>query len=42
VVAYELDHLIPLELGGSNDLRNLWPQPFEGEWNAHKAQPFGH
>jgi hypothetical protein len=24
---YELDHLIPLELGGSNDLRNLWPEP---------------
>ncbi len=22
----ELDHLIPLELGGSNDPRNLWPQ----------------
>ena len=26
---YEIDHLIPLELGGSNDLRNLWPQPIE-------------
>jgi hypothetical protein len=24
---YELDHLIPLELGGSNDEKNLWPQP---------------
>lgn len=23
----EVDHLIPLELGGSNDIRNLWPQP---------------
>jgi hypothetical protein len=23
---YELDHLIPLELGGSNDPANLWPQ----------------
>jgi|SRR5208282_2120300 len=23
----EVDHLIPLELGGSNDLKNLWPQP---------------
>jgi hypothetical protein len=21
-----VDHLVPLELGGSNDLRNLWPQ----------------
>jgi hypothetical protein len=28
---YELDHLIPLELGGAPaDLRNLWPQP----WSA--------
>jgi len=23
----ELDYLIPLELGGSSDARNLWPQP---------------
>jgi hypothetical protein len=23
----EVDHLIPLELGGSNEMRNLWPQP---------------
>lgn len=23
----ELDHLVPLELGGSNDESNLWPQP---------------
>ena len=22
----ELDHLVPLELGGSNDARNLWPE----------------
>lgn len=26
---YQLDHLIPLELGGSNDQRNLWPEPWE-------------
>ena len=32
---YEIDHLISLELGGSNDIRNLWPQPYQGEWNAH-------
>jgi|SRR5208282_1562528 len=25
----EVDHLVPLELGGSNDMKNLWPQPEE-------------
>jgi hypothetical protein len=25
--AYEVDHLVPIELGGSNDPKNLWPQP---------------
>jgi hypothetical protein len=24
---FELDHLIPVELGGSNDITNLWPEP---------------
>jgi len=23
---YDVDHLIPLELGGSNDIANLWPE----------------
>jgi hypothetical protein len=23
---YEVDHLISLELGGSNDIKNLWPE----------------
>ncbi|MBV9169740.1 MAG: HNH endonuclease [Chloroflexi bacterium] len=23
---YEVDHLVPLEIGGSNDIANLWPQ----------------
>jgi hypothetical protein len=32
----EVDHLISLEIGGSNDQKNLWPEPYEGEeWNAH-------
>lgn len=31
----EVDHLISLELGGSNDVKNLWPQPYAGDWNAH-------
>lgn len=25
---YELDHLIPLEVGGSDSAANLWPQPW--------------
>lgn len=33
---YEIDHLISLELGGSNDIQNLWPQSFDTQpWNAH-------
>jgi hypothetical protein len=24
--AYEVDHLIPLELGGDNSIKNLWPE----------------
>ncbi len=24
---YEFDHLISLELGGANDINNLWPEP---------------
>jgi hypothetical protein len=24
---YEIDHLVPLGIGGSNDVKNLWPQP---------------
>ncbi len=32
---YEVDHLISLELGGSNSVRNLWPQSYTGNWNAH-------
>ncbi len=32
---YEIDHLISLELGGSNSVRNLWPQSFRTHpWNA--------
>ena len=31
----EVDHLIPIELGGANDIHNLWPQPFGTHpWNA--------
>lgn len=32
----EVDHLISLELGGSNDIKNLWPQSYTTmPWNAH-------
>ena len=34
---FEIDHLVPLCLGGSDDPSNLWPQPrrsIEETWNA--------
>jgi hypothetical protein len=32
----EVDHLISLELGGSNDIKNLWPESYDQEtWGAH-------
>ena len=32
---YEIDHLIPLELGGADVRENLWPESFDTEpWNA--------
>lgn len=24
---YTIDHLVPLEIGGTNSIKNLWPQP---------------
>ena len=33
---FEVDHLISLELGGSNSIKNLWPESYLTEpWNAH-------
>jgi hypothetical protein len=31
---HEVDHLISLELGGSNSILNLWPEPYAGRWGA--------
>ncbi len=34
--AYEVDYLITPALGGSSDIKNLWPQPYSGSvWNAY-------
>lgn len=35
-VAYrhEVDHLVSLEVGGSNAITNLWPEPYAGRWGA--------
>lgn len=33
---FEVDYLITPALGGSEDIQNLWPQPYDaGVWNAH-------
>jgi hypothetical protein len=38
---YELDHLIPLEVGGNpTDVRNLWPEPGYGQYNFHIKDRF--
>ncbi len=33
---YEVDHFVSLELGGSNDVANLWPQPYEPKPGARQ------
>lgn len=34
---FEVDHLVSLELGGSNDVSNLWPQAYTTRpYNAHR------
>lgn len=30
----EVDHLISVKLGGSNSIKNLWPQSYGDKWNA--------
>ncbi len=33
---YEVDHLVSLELGGSNSIANLWPEPAEPRPGFHE------
>ncbi len=42
---YEVDHLVPLELGGSNDISNLWPEaayPQPGFHQKDKVENYMH
>lgn len=42
---YEVDHLISLELGGSNDISNLWPEsaePIPGFHEKDKVENYLH
>jgi hypothetical protein len=34
---FEVDHLVSRELGGADDLKNLWPESYVTQpWNAHR------
>ena len=37
---YEVDHFIPLEIGGSNDIKNLWPEPATPTPGFHQKDQF--
>ncbi|HZA08346.1 MAG TPA: hypothetical protein VE619_11635 [Nitrososphaeraceae archaeon] len=38
---YELDHLVPLEIGGNpTNVKNLWPEPGYGQYNFHVKDRF--
>lgn len=32
----KVDHLIPLAIGGSNDIQNLWPHEYGAEWTVYE------
>lgn len=38
--AFKIDHLIPLCMGGSNDITNLWPQHVKIYENTDPVEPF--
>lgn len=34
---FEVDHLVSRELGGADDVKNLWPESYVTQpWNAHR------
>lgn len=37
---WEVDHLISLELGGSNDITNLWPESYSQAMGAHQKDRY--
>ncbi|GCE31836.1 hypothetical protein KDA_73200 [Dictyobacter alpinus] len=42
---YEIDHLVSLQLGGSNDISNLWPEPekpFPGYRQKNQVENYLH
>lgn len=38
----EIDHLIPLELGGSNSPKNLWAQPYPEAYAKDSVENWAH
>ena len=44
-IAYTLDHLIPLAIGGADTIENIWPQPrrsLAGEWDDTRKDQLEH
>lgn len=40
---YQIDYLVNPQLGGTNDIKNLWPQPYaNGAWNAQAKDMLEH
>ena len=37
---YEIDHFIPLNIGGTNDITNLWPEPLASAHDKDKVEFF--
>lgn len=39
---YEIDHLVSRELGGADDVRNLWPEPIAEAHKKDRVENFLH